>query len=134
MQYKLQCHKESLLNVFISYFSLKQFLEDHILNIKQIWRVFKKCMAWHNYKFRAKAIHTLILLQVKFIQYIFFSVIFCIRGLHISGKIFIFSLLLFLKSDGILIYKDFIHTILSIKSFNVWDKKPKSNSFILRKL
>lgn len=42
MQYKLHCHKKSLFNAFISYFSLKQFLEEHILNIKQIWRGFKK--------------------------------------------------------------------------------------------
>ena len=42
MQYKLQCHEESLFNVFISYFSLKQFLEEHILKIKQIWRGFKE--------------------------------------------------------------------------------------------
>lgn len=42
MQYKLHCHEESLFNAFISYFSLKQFLEEHILNIKEIWRGFKK--------------------------------------------------------------------------------------------
>lgn len=61
MQYKLQCHEESLFNAFISYFSLKQFLEEHILKIKSEEGL-RKCMAWHNYESRVKTIHTLIFL------------------------------------------------------------------------
>ena len=114
MQYKLQCHEESLFNAFISYFSLKQFLEEHILKFKQIWRAFKKNV-WlgiitnleqrlfvHSFSYKWN-------LFIGFCSDVLYS-----WTAHLQPNLFIQFTFLPYICYGILLYRDFTYTNLEL--------------------